>query len=324
MIRNLNNHAEMRLDVLNARSLSSRVVGLLGTASPLFGKALLFEHCRSIHTFGMKYPIDVIFLDPEGCIVHIIRRLKPNAIPRSSRLASSVLELCPGTADRCGFRVEQYLQLEDVHEYKPDAKSCRGLFHWPINVIISLFWLRFVLTVGSRVIADPHILDVGILIHNTLLMVLFLLRRKSSDTSHRFRDWIVPILTLSLTMFLRPAEGAFQNYESLSFMLQAAGLSGIILSLLSLGRSFGIVPANRHVVSHGTYRFIRHPLYVSEIIFHIGFFAGNITAQNGILIALILAGQWWRSLAEERLLTLDEAYREYKQRVRYRFIPGVY
>jgi len=155
-------------------------------------------------------------------------------------------------------------------------------------------------------------------------MILFLTRRKSIVTSSRFLDWIIPVCTLIWTMFLRPAPHSVQEFNLISTVFQYAGLTGIILSLLSLGRSFGVIPANRRIMTRGLYRFVRHPLYVSEIIFHAGFFLGNMTLENGLLICLILAGQLWRSISEEKLLTTDSAYRKYKEQVQFRFIPGLF
>ena len=137
-------------------------------------------------------------------------------------------------------------------------------------------------------------------------------------------DWAIPILTLCSAMLLRPT-AFFQNPVTiLSAILQYVGIAGIIVALLSLGRSFGIVPANRKVVRSGIYRFIRHPMYISEILFYTGFVVGNPTPRNIILIILVLTGQIWRAISEEALLCSDPSYRVYMQSVRYRFIPGLF
>ena len=324
MIIDLNNRTELELEVLKAHSLPSRLVGLLGTKAPLLDTALHIEPCNSIHTFGMKYPIDVIFLDKSGCILKLIRSLKPGSVPKTFPGTASILEMAPGTIDAYQFKIGHFLLVQADHEHNPPADALRNLFHWPINLIIALFWCRFVLSVGMQALEHPHALNFGILIHNTLLMFFFLSRRKSMETSFRFFDWIIPVITLTLTMFLHPVTGALQEVNTMSLICQYIGLVGIIFSLMSLGRSFGIIPANRKIISHGAYRIVRHPLYLSEIIFYSGFFLANINMLNGVLIVLILTGQLWRSLSEERLLTTDSAYREYKQRVRYRFVPGLF
>jgi len=323
MIKNLNDHTEINIRVFRAGSLLSRLVGLLGTNTPVLNLALHLQPCRGIHTFGMKYPIDVLFLDSNRCILKACQNVKPNTTPLSVNRAVSVLELAPGAIHQNQFKIGDHLQFQSEEEYKPLMASLRNLFHWPVNLMIALFWTRFIISAGSHAVAESHLMNFGILIHNTLLMCLFLLRRKSQTTSFKILDWIIPVLTLLFTLFLRPAKDGIHNIQIVSAILQYAGLAGIIISLLSLGRSFGIIPANRMVITEGAYRIVRHPLYMSEIFFHTGFFIGNLTLQNGLLIILILAGQLWRSLSEEKLLTSDAVYRKYKNRVRYRFIPGI-
>jgi protein-S-isoprenylcysteine O-methyltransferase Ste14/uncharacterized membrane protein (UPF0127 family) len=323
MIYDLENQVDHPIRVLKARSFIARLVGLLGTSAPLRESALLLQPCHGIHTFAMNYPVDVLFLDKNGCIIQIIHRLAPNTVAKARHGTDSVLELAPGNAEACHFRIGQQLRIRSEEEHTPSAVSLRNLFHWPVNIAIALFWCKFVLIAGSYAIAHPHPMHFGILIHNTLLMFFFLTRRKSSQTSFRFFDWIIPVLTLISALLLRPVTAA-PDMNFPSTLCQYIGLTGIILSLMSLGRSFGFIPANRRIICRGAYRIIRHPLYMSEILFYTGFFIGNFSVQNGLLIALILAGQCLRSLSEERLLSMDAVYRTYQQQVRYRFIPGLF
>lgn len=60
-----------------ARTMKSRCVGLLNRNSLNPGEALLIEPCSSIHTFFMRFSIDVIFLDADGKAIKIVRGLKP-------------------------------------------------------------------------------------------------------------------------------------------------------------------------------------------------------------------------------------------------------
>jgi uncharacterized protein len=54
--------------VRTARTFLSRLVGLLGTAAIADGEGLWIVPCRSVHTLGMRYPIDVAFLDARGAL----------------------------------------------------------------------------------------------------------------------------------------------------------------------------------------------------------------------------------------------------------------
>lgn len=95
-------------------------------------------------------------------------------------------------------------------------------------------------------------------------------------------------------------------------------------SLVSLGRSFGVRPALRRLVTFGPYRFVRHPIYLSYVLSDIGY---NIQEWNVGTVLMVLAG--WVSLlyrihAEERVLARDPQWTAYAASVRYRLIPGLW
>src|SRR5262249_6078782 len=95
-------------------------------------------------------------------------------------------------------------------------------------------------------------------------------------------------------------------------------------SLISLGKSFGIRPALRDLVTRGPYRLIRHPMYLSYVLSDVGY---NLQEWNMGTVLLVLVG--WVSLlyrikAEEQVLLHDGAWRLYADNVPYRLIPGVW
>jgi uncharacterized membrane protein (UPF0127 family) len=76
-----------------ADSFLTRLKGLLGKSSLGINDGLLLKQCKGVHTFGMKFSIDVIFLNRDNRIVEIIHNLKPNRITPIYSAADSVLEL---------------------------------------------------------------------------------------------------------------------------------------------------------------------------------------------------------------------------------------
>ena len=112
--------------------------------------------------------------------------------------------------------------------------------------------------------------------------------------------------------------------ESVGIVLQVAGVLFAIYGKASLGRSFGLVAANRGIVSDGPYRIVRHPIYLGYLATHVGFLLTNWSPWNTAIYIVIYFFQISRILSEEQLLREDEAYRAYCQRVRYRLIPSIF
>jgi uncharacterized protein len=96
---------EIACNIQVAESLVSRMVGLLGRSRLNHGEGLLIKPCNGIHTFFMRFPIDVLFLDQNNRILRQYHSLPPNRFTSICREAKSVLELPAGTIDMA--RLEQ-------------------------------------------------------------------------------------------------------------------------------------------------------------------------------------------------------------------------
>jgi protein-S-isoprenylcysteine O-methyltransferase Ste14 len=143
------------------------------------------------------------------------------------------------------------------------------------------------------------------------------------------RDWrpFAFICSMGGTYYflaVRLAPGAQLVPETIGAALQLLGICWQLFAKASLRRSFGILPANRGVVSRGAYRFVRHPMYLGYFITDIGFLLVNFGLQNLLVYGCQFALQVGRIVREEQLLSADEGYRTYKARVRYRVIPGLF
>ncbi len=98
--------------VRTASTFLSRLVGLLGTAAIAEDEGLWIVPCRSVHTLGMRYPIDVAFLDARGVVVGILEGFPPNRVGRVFRDARGALELRAGTLAATGTAPGDRLEFE--------------------------------------------------------------------------------------------------------------------------------------------------------------------------------------------------------------------
>ncbi|MGH7499564.1 MAG: DUF192 domain-containing protein [Gemmatimonadales bacterium] len=89
-----------------------RAKGLLGRLHLEAGEGLLLNPCRAVHTVGMRFPIDVAFLDESRTIVATYHRLRPNRRTAWHRHAAWALELPAGTLDETATTTGHRLSWE--------------------------------------------------------------------------------------------------------------------------------------------------------------------------------------------------------------------
>lgn len=95
-----------------ARSFSSRLFGLLLRPQLGPGEGLVIEPCSSVHTIGMRYTIDVLFVDPQGRVVGISEQLPPNRWYAGARRARQSIELPAGAIAASNTAIGDLLRIE--------------------------------------------------------------------------------------------------------------------------------------------------------------------------------------------------------------------
>jgi protein-S-isoprenylcysteine O-methyltransferase Ste14 len=161
----------------------------------------------------------------------------------------------------------------------------------------------------------------GLLIVNSVFVTMYIARRDATSISQSPALWLLAFSGTCLPLALRPT--APPSWAGMGNILQLAGLIAIVASMLSLRRSYGIVPANRGIRTQGLYNVVRHPLYASELVWMLGFAIVNPSAWNIALWLVDCVLQFARACAEERFLSVDPAYSQYQARVKYRLVPLV-
>ena len=104
-------------------------------------------------------------------------------------------------------------------------------------------------------------------------------------------------------------------------VITSSGLLLVLWSELTLGRSFGIAPADRGIVQNGPYGFIRHPMYLGELVSLAGALIGDPSIWNIILINILLLTLLLRIRWEELVIF---NYGSYAGQVRWRMLPGLW
>jgi len=100
-----------RLEI--ARTTLQRMRGLLGRSGLPPGQGMLIERCSSIHTFFMKFALDVIFLDSDWEVRRAMRDVRPWRLANSPG-ASRVVELAAGALEGTGLAPGDALKIEEI------------------------------------------------------------------------------------------------------------------------------------------------------------------------------------------------------------------
>jgi uncharacterized membrane protein (UPF0127 family) len=95
----------------------SRLVGLLGKTKrwARMGAGLWIVPSRGVHTIGMMFSIDLVFLNKQKEVVHVEEVVRPFRISRVSLKTDSVLELPPHTVYRTGTKVGDVLEISSAY-----------------------------------------------------------------------------------------------------------------------------------------------------------------------------------------------------------------
>lgn len=89
-----------------------RMLGLMPVKVLAEDKGILLKPCKQVHTFHMKYAIDVIFLSKDNSILHIENNLVPNKVTKYYKQAYSILEMASGKVKKNSLAVGDVLSFK--------------------------------------------------------------------------------------------------------------------------------------------------------------------------------------------------------------------
>ena len=191
------------------------------------------------------------------------------------------------------------------------------------RLLIGGLFLALAWRLGSDFVETQRPTDLLTVVGAALVVILTCLRRSTQSVDRRTVVRTVTGISMLAPMLIDPGRSEAFISESAAVFLLSVGLIIALGGKMSLGRSFGVLPANRGVREHGLYRVVRHPIYLGYLITHIAFLAAHPSAWNA---AVLLAGDvalLVRALYEEETLGRDPQYVRYCQNVKWRIIPGV-
>lgn len=185
--------------------------------------------------------------------------------------------------------------------------------------VSALIGLAFWIALGGLRLLDAwqnaHMIPALLAAQSGLIAWLLVTRERQSVEvcwPQKFVAWASALLPLALRIYQETLIGQ---------VITGLGLLLVLWALGTLGRSFGVAPADRGLVKDGPYRFIRHPMYLGELISLVGAVIGDASLWNIALIHVLLLSLLLRMRWEERALS---NYETYAGKVSWRVIPYIF
>jgi protein-S-isoprenylcysteine O-methyltransferase Ste14 len=188
---------------------------------------------------------------------------------------------------------------------------------------ISAWFVVFAVQIGAEFLRTGHLTGLLLLVSELLVVVLTVLRRPAVRVDRAWKTRVVALASMVGIPLLRPA-GVGIVPDAATAAVSAAGLLLIIAGKVALGRSFGLMPANRGIVCRGVYRVLRHPIYAGYLVTHAAFLVAHPLGWNLVVLVASDTALLVRAIYEEHTLVRDPEYATYMTTVRWRVLPGVF
>jgi protein-S-isoprenylcysteine O-methyltransferase Ste14 len=192
------------------------------------------------------------------------------------------------------------------------------------RVMISVLFTLLCVNIFGNFMHTGRVTGLLMLASEALVVVMTVVRRPALLVDRSAAARVVTTLALVGPPLLRASDVVPLLPDALTAGVSALGVALVVLGKIALGRSFGLVPANRGIVVRGPYTFVRHPIYTGYLITHVAFLMASPTPWNFAVLLFSDCALIVRAMMEERVLRNDAEYQGYCRRVGWHLVPGVF
>jgi protein-S-isoprenylcysteine O-methyltransferase Ste14 len=202
--------------------------------------------------------------------------------------------------------------------------SAMGLRYACGNLLLALSFFTAIIPAANALAWSIYGFASAIWIAGAASMgVLSFVRRPPRSTTITMQSMAATAGMLVIPCLMRPTDLSDGLLGVVGSGFELFGIVLTVVARLYMGRSFGILPANRGIVSNGPFTIVRHPVYIGWLILSIGYALVYPSALNVLLVVVTLPFMVWRIEQEEGHLSADPAYLAYSHVVRFRLWPGL-
>lgn len=210
-----------------------------------------------------------------------------------------------------------------LEEGTPRAAARERIADLLARATIGGLFLILAIRIGADFLRTGHVTGLLLLVSELLVVLLTVIRRPAVVVDRSWGARVIATVSIVGVPLVRPVgEGLLPDIATAA--VSGLGLLIIITGKITLGRSFGLMPANRGVVCSGIYTRMRHPIYAGYLVTHAAFLVAHPTVWNLALFVVSDIALMVRAVYEERTLARDAEYATYMRQVRWRVVPGVF
>ena len=192
------------------------------------------------------------------------------------------------------------------------------------RTLVGAMFLLLSMNLLDDFLRTQRITGLLLLVSESLVVVLTVMRRRACLVDTSAAALTITTIALLGPPLLRTGNVPGLLPDAFTALISGAAIGLVIAGKFTLGRSFGIVPANRGIVDKGPYLLVRHPIYAGYLVSHLAFVVAYPSSWNIAVVVISDAALVWRALFEERLLRQDERYQAYCGRVGWHLVPGLF
>lgn len=184
------------------------------------------------------------------------------------------------------------------------------------DILALAFWLFLAGMRLNQAWQQCSLLALMLMLQASLVAYALTTRRDDVAQVPRFQKlvaWLSALLPFMLQVNSQPS--------LIQIGLAVCGLALAAWGLLCLGKSFGVAPADRGLILHGPYHYLRHPVYAGELLAVFAILLGKPLPLNALVFTILSLTMLVRIRWEERALG---DYSVYACQVRWRLVPGLW